>query len=132
MNMINKTLTISACALLLTAGQTTLAEPSVGTAPDPSPEFFSAPTIEQVATPGSFDPATATVSYSDLNLESEEGVREVYRLLQRASKEVCTSGTARQGRSVIMKSSRLQCYRESLSNAVENIDNENLTRFHAG
>ncbi len=74
----------------------------------------------------------ATVSYVDLNLENEEGVRVLYRRLQRASKEVCGGGSLRHSRSIIMKSSRLQCYRETLSNAVDNIDNEDLTRIHAG
>ena len=120
MNMINKTLTITAYALLLTAAQTALAEPSVGSA------------IEPAGTPISLESTSATVSYAVQKLESEEGVREVYRLLQRASKEVCASGTSRIGRSVMMKSSHRQCYRKSLSNAVNKIDNENLTRFHAG
>ena len=79
-----------------------------------------------------FEVGKASVSYADLNLENEEGVRVLYRRLKRASKEACGGGSLRHSRSIIMKSSRLQCYRETLSNAVDKIDNENLTRIHAG
>ena len=79
-----------------------------------------------------FDDGKAAVSYADLNLENEESVRVLYRRLKRASKEACGGGSLRHSRSIIMKSSRLQCYRETLSNAVDNIDNEDLTRIHAG
>ena len=71
----------------------------------------------------------ATVSYADLNLESEEGVRVLYRRLQHASKEVCIVP------SLMITESRLQarrCYRQTLSNAVAKFDNEDLTRIHAG
>ena len=78
-----------------------------------------------------------TVSYADLSLENEKGVRVLYRRLQRASTKVCSArsldipgflpillrpGTARETR---------QCYRETLSNAVEKFDNEVLTRIYA-
>ncbi len=79
-----------------------------------------------------FDDDKVAVSYADLNLENEESVRVLYRRLKRASKEACGGGSLRHSRSIIMKSSRLQCYRETLSNAVDNIDNEDLTRIHAG
>jgi len=90
------------------------------------------PAVVLAGTPSYIEDAKATVSYADLNLENEESVRVLYRRLQRASKEVCGGGSLRHSRSIIMKSSRLQCYRETLSNAVDNIDNEDLTRIHAG
>ena len=73
-----------------------------------------------------------SVSYADLNLENEQSVRVLYGRLQRASKEVCGSGTLRHGGSVIMKSSGLRCYRKTLSNAVDKIDNEVLSRIYSG
>ena len=97
---------------------------------------FGSPTVVLASTPNYFDVKT-TVSYADLNLENEEGVRVLYRRLQRASTKVCSArsldipgflpillrpGTARESR---------QCYRETLSNAVEKFDNEVLTRIHA-
>ncbi len=94
---------------------------------------LSGPAVVQAADTISYiEVGKASVSYADLNLESEEGARVLYRRLQRASKEVCGGGSLKHGRSIIMKSSRLQCYREKLSNAVDKIDNKDLTRIHAG
>ena len=93
---------------------------------------LSGPATVLAGTISYFDDGKAAVSYADLNLENEESVRVLYRRLKRASKEACGGGSLRHSRSIIMKSSRLQCYRETLSNAVDNIDNEDLTRIHAG
>ena len=93
---------------------------------------LSGPATVLAGTISYFDDGKAAVSYADLNLENEESVRVLYRRLKRASKEACGGGSLRHSRSIIMKSSRLQCYRETLSNAVDKIDNENLTRIHAG
>ncbi len=73
-----------------------------------------------------------TVSYADLNLENEEGVRVLYRRLQRTSKEVCGVTSLRISGSLHFLSKAQQCYRETLSNVVDKIDNEDLTRIHAG
>ncbi len=80
----------------------------------------------------------ASVSYADLNLESEEGVRVLYRRLKRASKELCSATPPRSARSLpnyyypyFGKETR-QCYREALSNAVDKFENDDLTRIHAG
>ena len=75
-----------------------------------------------------FEDATRTsVSYADLNLESEEGVRELYRRLQHASKKICRITTSDIAGSII----RRACYRGTLSNAVDKFDNEDLARIHA-
>ncbi len=94
---------------------------------------LSGPAVVQAAGTISYiEVGKASVSYADLNLENEEGVRELYQRLQYASKEVCGGRSLRHGGSIIMKSTRLQCYRETLSNAVDRFDNEDLTRIHAG
>jgi len=92
------------------------------------------PAVVLASTSSNFEDAKArvSVSYADLNLENEEGARVLYRRLQRASREVCSGGALSYSRSVIMKSSRLQCYREKLSNAVDKFYNEDLARIHAG
>ncbi len=85
-----------------------------------------------------FEVDKASVSYADLNLESEEGVRVLYRRLKRASKELCSATPPRSARSLPIiyvfgnTQETRQCYREALSNAVDKIDNEDLTRIHAG
>ena len=47
------------------------------------------PAVVLASTSSHLETNKATVSYADLNLENEEGVRVLYRRLQRASKEVC-------------------------------------------
>ncbi len=90
------------------------------------------PAVVLAGTPSDFEDAKVTVSYADLNLETEKGVQTLYRRLQRASKKVSgfTSfgvvGTAR----LMQKAG--QSYRNTLSNAVEKIDNERLSAIHAG
>lgn len=90
------------------------------------------PAVVLAGTPSYIEDTKAIVSYVDLNLENEESVWVLYRRLQHASKEVCGGGSLKYSRSIIMKSSRLQCYRDTLSHAVATIDNEDLTRMHAG
>ncbi len=97
---------------------------------------LSGPAVVQAAGTISYvEVGKASVSYADLNLESEECVRVLYRRLKRASKELC-SATPPQvaGRvpKIYLQQETPQCYREALSNAVDKIDNEDLTRIHAG
>ncbi len=93
---------------------------------------LSGPAVVLASTSSDLETNKVTVSYADLNLENEEGVRVLYQRLKRASKGACGGGSLRHGGSIIMKSSRLQCYRETLSNAVDKFANEDLTRIHAG
>ncbi len=86
-----------------------------------------------------FEDATRTsVSYADLNLESEESVRVLYRRLKRASSNLCSTTPPKIAGSlpIVFQLGNTQetrrCYRESLSKAVDKFDNEDLTRIHAG
>ncbi len=81
---------------------------------------LSGPAVVLAGTPSYIEDDEIAVSYTDLNLESEESVRVLYRRLQRASSEVCSPNETR------------TCYRRTLSNAVDKFDNEDLTRIHAG
>ena len=90
------------------------------------------PAVVLADTSSNIEDGNVTVSYADLNLENEESVRELYQRLQNASKEVCVGGSLKYGGSIIMKSSRVRCYQKALSNAVDEFDNEDLTRIHAG
>ncbi len=74
----------------------------------------------------------ASVSYADLNLESEEGVRVLYRRLQHASREVCSPKSLKITLSPFVNYQASGCYRHTLSDAVDKVDNEDLTRIHAG
>ncbi len=90
------------------------------------------PAVVLASTSSHLETNKATVSYADLNLESEQGVRVLYRRLQRTSKEVCGVTSLQIAGSLNFLSKTKQCYRETLSNAVDKIDNEDLTRIHAG
>ncbi len=94
------------------------------------------PAIVLASTSSHLETNKATVSYADLNLKNEEGVQNLYQRLQHASKEVCGVASLKIPQSILAKSSRRratrQCYRESLSNAVDKFDNEDLARIHAG
>ncbi len=90
------------------------------------------PAVVLAGTPSYFEDTEITVSYADLNLNTEKDVQTLYRRLKRASKEV--SGFKSLGRvgSVRIMLKARQSYRNTLSNAVEKIDIERLSRIHAG
>ncbi len=84
-----------------------------------------------------FEVGKASVSYADLNLENEEGVRVLYRRLKRASNKLCSAAPPRVAGSVpdyylLYNGQDRRCYQDTLSNAVDKFDNEDLTRIHAG
>ena len=91
---------------------------------------LSGPAVVLADTTSYFEVGKASVSYADLNLENEEGVRVLYRRLQRASKRICSSASFTLLSSTPHESRR--CYQDTLSNAVDKIDNEDLTRIQAG
>ncbi len=93
---------------------------------------LSGPAVVLAGTPSYIEDANVTVSYADLNLENEEGVRVLYRRLQHASREVCGVTSLLIAGSIGHLQGTKQSYRETLSNAVDNIDNEDLTRILAG
>ncbi len=94
------------------------------------------PAVVLASTSSHLETNKATVSYADLNLENEEGVRVLYQRLQYASNEVCGVASLKIPESHLVRSSRRravrQCYRHTLSNAVDKFDNDDLTRIHAG
>jgi len=94
------------------------------------------PVVVLASTSSHLEPNNVAVSYADLNLENEEDVRVLYQRLQHASKEVCGVSSLKTPQSILENSfrrrSNRQCYRKSLSNAVDKFDNEDLTLIHAG
>lgn len=91
-----------------------------------------APAIVLAASPSQFDTNSITVSYADLNIESAEGARVLYTRLKRASREACDVHTLTVAGSVRRVAQAQACYREALSEAVEEIDSDALTKIHAG
>nr|CAM58135.1 hypothetical protein [uncultured marine microorganism] len=94
---------------------------------------LSGPAVVLAGTLSYIEDDKVAVSYADLKLESEEGVRALYRRLKRASKEVCGIRPPKiYGASVYHMWDSQRCYRATLSNAVYKYDNDDLTRIHAG
>ncbi len=99
---------------------------------------LSGPAVVLADTISYIEVGKASVSYADLNLESEGSVRVLYRRLQRASNKLCSAApphVAGSLRNVYLFGNTQEtrrCYREALSNAVDKFDNEDLTRIHAG
>lgn len=93
---------------------------------------LSGPAVVLAGTPSDFEGAKVTVSYADLNLATEQGVRALYKRLQHASEEVSGFTSLRKVGSVRRLQEARQQYIESLSNAVESFNNERLTEIHSG
>ncbi len=93
---------------------------------------LSGPAVVLAGTPSDFEDAKVTVYYADLNLDNEKGVQTLYRRLKRASKQASGFTSLKVLGSVQRMQKTRQYYRELLSNAVENIDNERLSEIHAG
>ena len=73
-----------------------------------------------------------SVSYADLNLENEESVQVLYRRLQRASRKVCVFPSLSSIRSLQVLAEYKQCYRVTLDEAEEKINNVDLISIHTG
>ncbi len=90
-----------------------------------------------LAGPPKYFEVKTTVSYADLNLENVEGVQVLYGRLQRASKKVCGATSLNIAGLIPVSLQRgttqetRECYRETLSKAVDKFDNDDLARIHA-
>ena len=99
---------------------------------------LSGPAVVLAGTISYIEVGKASVSYADLNLESEESVRVLYRRLKRVSNKLCSAAPPKVTGllPVIHQLGNTQetrrCYREALSNAVAKFDYDDLTRIHAG
>ena len=86
------------------------------------------PTVVLADTPiNSDDTAHTHVSYADLNLDSEEGVQELYVRLRHASRKVCGVTSPMSFGTMAWRA----CYRNTLTNVVDKFNNRNLVRIHA-
>ena len=90
-------------------------------------------TIENIVATGEavrFVEKAITVSYADLDLNSEEGALVLYRRLQRASETVCDTQDARKTRCPTDLREARHCYHRSLDSAVESVDSQMLASIH--
>ena len=75
------------------------------------------------------DHISVNVPFYDLNVHSDDGAKELYERLQRASRKAC--GLRVRGSVREMADAR-RCYTQSLSVAVEEVESEALNRLHSG
>lgn len=72
----------------------------------------------------------ATVSYSDLDLNSEAGLVTLYQRLQYASNAVCGLRSLRRTGSLRQWMQNKHCYRDVLSSSVTKFNSAKLDRIH--
>jgi len=72
------------------------------------------------------------VSFSDLNVNQQEGAQQLYSRLQDAAKRVCGVKPLKVSRSVGELSHSVRCYRQTLDASVAKIDSKELAAIHAG
>jgi UrcA family protein len=76
--------------------------------------------------------AAVKVSYADLDLSSESGLRALYGRLKAASYSICGSQSLIAAGSLRQLIENKRCYKNALSNAVAKFDNAGLSEIHAG
>ena len=93
---------------------------------------LSGPAIVLAGLHSNFESDEVKVSFTNLNLDSEEDLLVLYRRLQTASKEICgiKSSTSILARSSLRGGS-LRCYEKTLTRSVGKVGNQDLTRIHA-
>jgi len=76
-----------------------------------------------------------TVAYGDLDLDKDQGAQALYRRLKYASKKVCDMPAIQNSRRGVASAKKSiearHCYKNTMTAAVNKIDNENLTRIQA-
>ena len=84
------------------------------------------------APPSQLSVRSVQVSFADLNINSDEGAQALYRRLQNASEKACSSSNSGAIKPVAALRDAKLCYASALSSAVAKIDNDALSRIHAG
>ena len=93
---------------------------------------LAVPAISHSGDKSDLEGVSVKVSYADLNLEKQEGARALYRRLQKASRQACDYENLRMAGSLKRMMDTRQCYEDSLSIAVEELDNPLVTEIHNG
>jgi UrcA family protein len=71
---------------------------------------------------------TSKVHYGDLNLESQEGVAQLYSRLNHAARSVCINPGSSFG--LAQKGAERQCVRDAIANAVSKVNKPQLTAYY--
>ena len=93
---------------------------------------LGAPSIAAAEADAGLKGTTKKVSYSDLNLDKEEGATMLYKRLQIAARQVCSVRTLTLKGSLHEAAEKSVCYRDTLDAAVSQLDNQYMNNLHAG
>ena len=93
---------------------------------------LGAPSIAAAEADAGLKGTAKKVSYSDLNLDKEEGAAILYQRLQIAARQVCTVRTFTLKGSLHEAAERKVCYVDTLDAAVSQLDNQYVNNLHAG
>lgn len=91
---------------------------------------LGAPAIASADAKSNLKGVSIKVSYADLNLEKQEGAKALYRRLQQASRQACDYRGMKVAGSLKRMTETKQCYRETLTEAVAEVDSELVTELH--
>jgi UrcA family protein len=75
-------------------------------------------------------PPSLTVRYDDLNLNSTEGVTDLYKRIQVAATEVCRPAEGPQSVSRMHWTAWNSCFYHALADAVRTVHNDKLSAYH--
>jgi UrcA family protein len=93
---------------------------------------LGAPTIAAAEADAGLKGTSKKVSYSELDLDKEEGAIVLYKRLQIAARQVCNVRTFTVKGSLHEAAERKACYRDTLDAAVSQVNNQYVTKLHAG
>ena len=91
---------------------------------------LGAPAVASADGKSDLQGVSVKVTYSDLNMEKQEAAATLYRRLQHASRQACGVTGLRNAGSVQLLAKTKACYRETLTAAVQEIDNDLLSQIH--
>ncbi len=84
------------------------------------------------APPRAYEEVAVKVEYADLNIHHAAGARVLYQRLKLATEEVCGVETYSKERSMSHYRSARECYSDTLTQAVNEIESEALKDIHSG
>lgn len=89
----------------------------------------SVPAIAIAAQDDELNLLSEDVAYVDLNMTQEADAYTLYRRLQRASERVCGVESLRNARTLRELAQMHDCYQQAMTAAVDELDNDELTRI---
>lgn len=93
---------------------------------------FVASAAVLAAPPAQYENSRMSVSFADLNIDSAAGARVLYARLKYAAEAVCGVQSYREHGALALQREAARCYRDTLDEAVADIESSALERVHAG